>query len=62
MNADDFGHDSGHQLGDSAMHQITPRWTRHAALFVLAHSSARRPLALPGTPIGARSDASNFRL
>ena len=62
MNTDDFGHESGPQMGESAMHPITPRWTRLGALFVLAHSSARRPLALPGTPIGARSGASNCRL
>ena len=49
-------------LGASAMCPIAPRWTRHAALFVLAHGSARRPRALPGTPSGARPDSSNCRL
>ena len=41
------------------MHPITLRWTRQAALLVLAHNSARRFRALPGTPIVARSGASN---
>ncbi len=49
MNADDMGHDGIHHLGECAMHPSAPRWARHAALFVLAHRSAQRPHALPGT-------------
>jgi hypothetical protein len=87
MNIDIPDHEPTHQRGESAMRLIAPRWPRHAALFVLAHRSAPRPLPcrarpvqrpgafalsmgaqapmepqrspLPGTPIGARSGASN---
>ena len=59
MHTDNFGHEVVNPVGDSAMHPITPRCARQAALRVLAHSRARRPLALPGTPIGACSGASN---
>ena len=54
MNTKHPGHDGTHHVGESATHPIAPRWTRHAALLVLAHRSAPRPRALPGTPIGAR--------
>ncbi|MDO5693179.1 MAG: hypothetical protein Q4G70_12020 [Pseudomonadota bacterium] len=53
------GSDHVHPLGESAMHPITLRWPCHAALLVLAHTSAQRPRVLPGTPITARSGASN---
>ncbi|MDO5692725.1 MAG: hypothetical protein Q4G70_09635 [Pseudomonadota bacterium] len=61
MNADFHGFDHVHLLGEGAMHPITPRWPRHAALLVLAGTSLPRPRALPGTPITARSGASNCR-
>ncbi len=61
MNTDDSDHEATHLFGESAMHPSAPRWTRHAALLVLAHRSAPRPHALPGTPIRARSGASNCR-
>ncbi|MDO5693719.1 MAG: hypothetical protein Q4G70_14795 [Pseudomonadota bacterium] len=38
-----------------------PRWACHAALLVLAGTSLPRPRVLPGTPITARSGASNCR-
>ncbi|MDO5691552.1 MAG: hypothetical protein Q4G70_03600 [Pseudomonadota bacterium] len=44
------------------MHPIAPRWlAAQAALLVLAGTSLPRPRALPGTPITARSGASNCR-
>ncbi|MEJ8845266.1 hypothetical protein [Variovorax rhizosphaerae] len=45
--------------GESAMHPIAPRSTRHAALLGLAGMSPPRSPALPGTPITAHSGASN---
>ena len=36
-----------------------PRSARHAALLLLAHTSALRRPALPDTPIATLSDASN---
>lgn len=62
MNTKQSGHDETHHLGEAATHPIAPRWTRLAALLVLAHRSALRPRALPGTPSGARSGAFNCRL
>jgi len=62
MEPDAFGNEPGYLWGESAMHPIAPRWTRHAALLVLAHGSAPFPLAVPGTPVGARSGAFNYRL
>ena len=41
------------------MHLSAPCSTRHAALFLLAHKSALRRHALPGTPITALPGASN---
>mgnify|MGYP007125332507 CR=1 FL=1 len=43
------------------MHPIAPRWSRHAALLVLAGTGLPRPHALPDAPITARSGASNCR-
>ncbi|MDO5691454.1 MAG: hypothetical protein Q4G70_03100 [Pseudomonadota bacterium] len=51
--------DHTHRLGERAMHPIAPRWPRHAALLVLAGTSLPRPRVLLGTPITARSGASN---
>jgi hypothetical protein len=51
-----FAHHLG---GKSAMHLSAPRSTRHAALLLLAHKSALRRLALPGTPITALPGAPN---
>ena len=48
-----------HLLGESATHSPAPRSARHAPLFLLAHRSAPRRHALPGTPITALSGASN---
>ncbi|MDO5692249.1 MAG: hypothetical protein Q4G70_07190 [Pseudomonadota bacterium] len=61
MSTDFHGFDHIHLLGERAMHPIAPRWPRHAALLVLAGTSLPRPRALPGTPITARSGASNCR-
>ncbi|MDO5692879.1 MAG: hypothetical protein Q4G70_10420 [Pseudomonadota bacterium] len=61
MNAGFHGFDHIHLLGERAMHPIAPRWTCHAALLVLAGTSLPRPRVLPGTPITARSGASNCR-
>ncbi|MDO5691373.1 MAG: hypothetical protein Q4G70_02690 [Pseudomonadota bacterium] len=61
MSTDFHSFDHTHLLGERAMHPIAPRWARHAALLVLAGTSLPRPLALPGTPITARSGASNCR-
>ncbi|MDO5691951.1 MAG: hypothetical protein Q4G70_05620 [Pseudomonadota bacterium] len=43
------------------MHPIAPRWACHAPLLALADTSLRRYLPLPGTPVTARSGASNGR-
>ena len=48
-----------HRVGESAMRLPAPRSTRHAALLLLAHRSALRRHALPGTPITALPGASN---
>ncbi|MBB5392720.1 hypothetical protein [Herbaspirillum sp. SJZ130] len=48
--------------GESAMHSPAPRSPHHAALFLLAHSSAPRRRALPGTTITAPANAFNHRL
>ncbi|MDO5691776.1 MAG: hypothetical protein Q4G70_04745 [Pseudomonadota bacterium] len=61
MNTEFLGFDHAHLLGEYAMHPIAPRWPRHAALLVLAHTSALHPRALPGAAITARSGASNCR-
>ncbi|MDO5694015.1 MAG: hypothetical protein Q4G70_16305 [Pseudomonadota bacterium] len=61
MSTDFRSFDRVHLLGERAMHPIAPRWPRHAALLVLAGTSLPRPRALPGTPIKARSSASNCR-
>ncbi|MDO5692584.1 MAG: hypothetical protein Q4G70_08900 [Pseudomonadota bacterium] len=61
MGTDFRSFDHTHLLGERAMHPITPRWACHAALLVLAGTSLPRPRALPGTPITARSGASNCR-
>ena len=42
------------------MHPPAPRLVRHAALLLLAHRSALRRHALPGTPITALAGASNY--
>jgi len=55
------GFGMAHLSADGAMHAPAPCSTRHAALFVLAHGSALRPHALPGTPITALAGASNGR-
>ena len=44
MNTRHFGHEEIHRVGESATRPSAPRWLRHAALLVLAHSSAPRPL------------------
>ncbi|MEJ8847218.1 hypothetical protein [Variovorax rhizosphaerae] len=59
MDIDAFAFDHGHRRGESAMHPIAPRSTRHAALLGLAGMSPPRSRALPGTPITAQSGASN---
>ncbi|MDO5693306.1 MAG: hypothetical protein Q4G70_12680 [Pseudomonadota bacterium] len=62
MSADFHGFDHIHLLGARAMHLIAPRWlAAQAALLVLAGTSLPRPRVLPGTPITARSGASNCR-
>ncbi|MDO5691108.1 MAG: hypothetical protein Q4G70_01320 [Pseudomonadota bacterium] len=61
MSTDFHSFDHIHLLGERAMHPIAPRWPCHAALLVLAGTSLPRPRVLPGTPITARSGASNCR-
>ena len=56
-----FAFDHIHLMGESAMHPIAPRLTRHAALLRLVGRSPQRCRALPGTPITAHSGASNCR-
>ena len=53
--------DHVHLIGDSAMHPIAPRLTRHPALLRLVDRSPLRCLALLGMPITAHSGASNYR-
>jgi hypothetical protein len=48
--------------GESAMHSPVPCSPHHAALLLLAHSSAPRRRALPGTPITAPANAFNYRI
>ncbi len=59
MLIDFSGFDPAHLEGQRATHPIAPRWPHHAALLVLAGTGLRRPHALPGTPITARSSAFN---
>ncbi|MBS0313967.1 MAG: hypothetical protein JSS05_07220 [Proteobacteria bacterium] len=59
MDIDFIGSDHAHRLGDRAMHPSAPSTTRRAALILLAHGSARRRRALPGTPWPAPTGASN---
>ena len=61
MHIDFFRFDHVHLMGDSAMHPIGSRLTRHAALLRLVGRSLLRCRALPGTPITAHSGASNRR-
>ena len=61
MDIDFFRFDHVHVMGNSAMHPIAPRLTRHAALLRLVGRSPLRCRALPGTPITAHSGASNGR-
>ena len=71
MQTDFSRFDHVHLLGDSAMHPIAPRLTRHAALgwarqrpcdtLRLVGKSLLRCLAFAGTPITAHSGASNCR-
>ncbi len=53
--------DDAHLLDESATHPPAPRSSRHAALLLLAHTSALRRRALPGTPITALTGAFNCR-
>ena len=59
---DNFGFGAIHRLGENAMRPGAPPPPRLAALFVLAHRSAPRPLALPVTPVVALAGASNRRI
>ena len=61
MHIDISRFDHVHMTGDSAMHPIAPRLTRHAALLRLVGTSPLRCRALPGTPITAHLGASNCR-
>jgi len=62
MNIDFFGFDNPRLLGESATHPPAPRSTRHAALQILAIPPGIAAVcALPGTPITALANASNYR-
>jgi len=51
-----------HLLGEYATHSPAPRSTRHAALQILAILPGIAAVcALPGTPITALANASNYR-
>ncbi len=61
MNIHCSAFDGVHPWSKYATHPIAPRWSRHAALLVLAGASLRRPHALPATPSAARSGTFNCR-
>jgi hypothetical protein len=62
MNIDFFDFVDVHLLGEYATCSPAPRSTRHAALQILAIATAMAAVcALPGTPITALANTSNYR-